>query len=121
MNYHFASKITTSLIAMNVQQRGAAIELWLEYLVRHKLQEFIPTSRPSRVDKTRIVVYDNHPTDYEMWTFFLYSYRNVIKSFSDELERKCSVWAHGWSMTPAKRPNARLGEQKDILFTQMHS
>lgn len=85
------------------------MELWLEYLLRRKLDV------PKRQDN--IVVKRSYMTDWQIWIYFLSTYRPIIQACESPVSLICAGWIRDWSRN--QNCNISLAEQKTILFRIM--
>ena len=86
------------------------MELWLEYLVRHKLEKHIPKQRGYG---KQIIVRRSYMNDWQMWMYFLNTYRPIIQACEPCADRMCSIWTRDW-VRGLKIPT--LTDQKSKLF-----
>lgn len=94
------------------------MELWVEYLLRHKLDKYIETQRREipTIRLPEIIVRPAQVVDWQVWVYFLTTHKRVIKICSPEISEMCSSWARAWVRGSTHSP---MNEQKRILFTAM--
>lgn len=69
-----------------------------------------------------IVVHNTYLTDYQLWIYFLHTYRPLIRSFSIDLERSCYRWTGGWQIHLDRHPHRHIPTlmgQKQTIFGSM--
>lgn len=90
------------------------MELWLEYLIRRKLDKYIP-KRQETYDLP-IVVRRSYMTECQVWMYFLNTYRPIIRAAMPPIDRICSDWTRDWTHGLCA---PTISEQKNILFRAM--
>jgi hypothetical protein len=92
------------------------MELWLEYLIRKKLEKFIPVERKLSVQPHQVTVRRSYYSDWQVWMYFLSTYRPIIRIFCPRLSENCRQWSQDWIKGRGQIP---MSEQKSKLFRAM--
>jgi hypothetical protein len=93
------------------------MELWVEYLIRRKLERFIVPERLDIPTTPQISVRRSYLTEIQMWMYFLTTYKPIIRVCSPNVSELCGGWTRefirgGNKMIP-------ISEQKRIVFCTM--
>lgn len=86
------------------------MELWKEYLIRKKLDKFIPE------DKNEIIVQRSYLNDWQIWIYFLTTYKPIISACDVKMFRICKRWIDLYARSER---GISMSEQKGILFKSM--
>ncbi len=94
------------------------MELWREYLIRRKLDHCIPTKK-FETKSQNIIVCNSYLSDFQVWAYFLQTYRSLIRSFSVQLDHKCMKWTKIPFHREPTRSMPSLPDQKTYVFNSI--
>lgn len=84
--------------------------------MRRRLDKFIaPQKNEISTPGPEIIVRRSNFTEWQVWMYFLTTYKPVIRVCSPELYRICSAWTIEW----IRGHKGSMTEQKRIVFATM--